>query len=159
MIVECINCNKKFNVDPKLIPENGRKIQCGSCNYNWFYKIKEPSATTLVLADTNTDSKMINENKSEMNNDLIPENITTKNDKVEKINNDLKSKSHVKIKNNITNKFFSYLLVFIISFVMLIILLDTLKIFLINMFPSLEIVLFSLFETIKDIKLFIIDLT
>ena len=31
MIIECINCNKKFNVDAELIPEEGRKIQCGSC--------------------------------------------------------------------------------------------------------------------------------
>ena len=53
----------------------------------------------------------------------------------------------------------SYLLVFLISFVALIILLDTLKSPLINVFPGLEIVLFNLFETLKDVKLFIIDLT
>ena len=56
------------------------------------------------------------------------------------------------------NKFFSYLIVFIISFVALIILLDTLKTPLINVFPGLEIILFNLFETLQDIKLFIIDL-
>ena len=55
-------------------------------------------------------------------------------------------------------KFFSYLIVLIISFVALIILLDTLKTPLINVFPGLEIILFNLFETLKDIKLFIIDL-
>ena len=38
------------------------------------------------------------------------------------------------------------------------ILLDTLKSPLIDIFPDLEFVLFSLFETLKDIKLFIIDL-
>ena len=56
------------------------------------------------------------------------------------------------------SKFFSYLIVFIISFVALIILLDTLKTPLINVFPGLEIILFNLFETLQDIKLFIIDL-
>ena len=56
------------------------------------------------------------------------------------------------------SKFFSYLLVFIISFVALIVLLDTLKTPLINVFPGLEIILFNLFETLQDIKLFIIDL-
>ena len=56
------------------------------------------------------------------------------------------------------SKFFSYLMVFIISIVALIILLDTLKTPLINVFPGLEIVLFNLFETLQDIKLFIIDL-
>ena len=60
---------------------------------------------------------------------------------------------------NKSNKFFSYLIVFIISFVALIIFLDTLKTPLINVFPGLEIILFNLFETLKDIKLFIIDLT
>ena len=56
------------------------------------------------------------------------------------------------------SKFFSYLIVFIISFVALIILLDTLKTPLITVFPGLEIILFNLFETLQDIKLFIIDL-
>ena len=56
------------------------------------------------------------------------------------------------------SKFFSYLIVFIITFVALIILLDTLKTPLINVFPELEIILFNLFETLQDLKLFIIDL-
>ena len=38
MIIICINCNKKFNVDQKLIPDNGRQIQCGSCNHTWHFK-------------------------------------------------------------------------------------------------------------------------
>ena len=56
------------------------------------------------------------------------------------------------------SKFFSYLVVFVISLIALLILLDTLKTPLINIFPSLEVNLFNLFETLKDIKLFIIDL-
>jgi len=56
------------------------------------------------------------------------------------------------------SKLFSYLIVFFISFVALIILVDTLKTPLINVFPGLEVILFNLFETLKDIKLFIIDL-
>jgi len=55
-------------------------------------------------------------------------------------------------------KFFSYLIIFIITFVALIILLDTLKSPLINVFPGLEIILLNLFETLQDVKLFIIDL-
>ena len=57
------------------------------------------------------------------------------------------------------SKFFSYLLVLIISLGALIILLDTLKTPLINVFPGLEVLLFNLYETLKDIKLFIIDLS
>ena len=40
MIIECINCNKVFEVNSELIPENGRTIQCGSCNHVWFYNPK-----------------------------------------------------------------------------------------------------------------------
>jgi hypothetical protein len=43
--------------------------------------------------------------------------------------------------------------------VALIILVDTFKTPLINVFPDLEIILLNLFEILKDIKLFIIDLS
>ena len=46
MIIECINCHKKFKVDSKLIPENGRQIQCGSCNHIWHFKYEKPIVTT-----------------------------------------------------------------------------------------------------------------
>ena len=55
-------------------------------------------------------------------------------------------------------KFFSYILVSIISFVALIILIDTFKSVLYVVFPGLELIIFSLFETLKDIQLFIKDL-
>ena len=38
MIIECINCQKKFSVDSELIPSEGRTIQCGSCEHIWFFK-------------------------------------------------------------------------------------------------------------------------
>ena len=69
-----------------------------------------------------------------------------------------RGKSEV-IKKTQSGKFFSYLIVFIISLGALIILLDTLKTPLINIFPGLEVLLFNLYETLKDIKLFIIDLS
>ena len=69
-----------------------------------------------------------------------------------------KNTATLKKTENKGSKFFSYLIVFIISFVALIIFLDTLKTPLINVFPGLEIILFNLFETLQDIKLFIIDL-
>ena len=37
MIIQCINCNKKFSVNSELIPNKGRTIQCGSCNHIWFF--------------------------------------------------------------------------------------------------------------------------
>ena len=68
-----------------------------------------------------------------------------------------KSISENKEKNT-GSKFFSYLVVFIISSIALIVLVDTFKTPLISVFPGLEIILFSLFETLHDIKLFIIYL-
>jgi len=60
--------------------------------------------------------------------------------------------------DNISGKIFSYLVVSVISFVALIILLDTFKTPLIKVFPGLNDILSNLFEILKDIKLFIIDL-
>ena len=50
--------------------------------------------------------------------------------------------------------FLSYLIVAIISFIALIIILDTFKTQLINVFPGIELILFNLFESLKDIFLF-----
>ena len=55
-------------------------------------------------------------------------------------------------------KLLSYILVVIISLIALILILDTFKIQIYNFFPRLEIFLFSLYETLKDIQLFIKDL-
>ena len=40
MIIECPKCNKKFQIDQNLIPNNGRTLQCGSCDHNWFFKFE-----------------------------------------------------------------------------------------------------------------------
>ncbi len=84
----------------------------------------------------------------------------TKNDQI-KFSNKAKVDLKIDTKNTYskTSNFFSYLIVVIISFIALIILIDTIKSPLINIFPGLEIILFNLFETLKDLRLFIIDLT
>ena len=38
MQIICENCNKQFNVEQRLIPDDGRYLQCGSCNYKWYFK-------------------------------------------------------------------------------------------------------------------------
>ena len=164
MIITCPNCNKQFKIDNSLIPDEGRDLQCGSCNHIWFYNIQEKNNEILEL-------------KQEIISEEIESKVENKDDKIEEkqqpeeiikteINNKKKEKNSEKQKKSTTlkktenkgSKFFSYLIVFIISFVALIILLDTLKTPLINVFPGLEIILFNLFETLQDIKLFIIDL-
>jgi predicted Zn finger-like uncharacterized protein len=50
MIIDCIKCTKKFEVNASLIPDNGRTIQCGSCNHVWFYKPKLSNLKMKYLA-------------------------------------------------------------------------------------------------------------
>ena len=161
MIITCPNCNKKFKIDNSLIPDEGRDLQCGSCNHVWLYKIEEENSKILKLKEE-IDINDI-ETKVDKNNEEIVENKNPISKIETELNNQKKEKNiekqkETKISKNTGNKFFSYLIVFIISFVALIILLDTLKNPLINVFPGLEIILFNLFETLQDIKLFIIDL-
>ena len=35
MIIECQNCNKKFDIKDTLIPSKGRLVQCGFCHSKW----------------------------------------------------------------------------------------------------------------------------
>ena len=158
MIISCSNCNKQFKINPSLIPDNGRDVKCGSCDHVWFYKIEDNKTEPLPLSDNFTDKKIEDEIE-----DKIVENTNKPNDV--SILKGVDDKIHEKqipvknkIKKNTSGKFFSYLVVSIISFAALIILIDTLKVPLINVFPGLEIILFNLFEILKDIKLFIIDL-
>ena len=164
MIITCPNCNKKFKIDNSLIPDEGRDLQCGSCNHVWLYKIEEENSKILKLKEEININDI--ETKVDKNNEEIIENKnplikikTDINNKKKEINLEKQNETKVsKNTENTGNKFLSYLIVFIISFVALIILLDTLKTPLINVIPGLEIILFNLFETLQDIKLFIIDL-
>ena len=162
MIITCPCEKKQFKIDSSLIPQEGRELQCGSCERVWFYKPKNESEAPLTLNENISENKIepaieTNDKNLEFSKNLQKEKLiepTIKNKKANEIPNNVK-----KLENeNKRSKFFSYLIVFIISIVALIILLDTLKTPLINVFPGLEIILFNLFETLQDIKLFIIDL-
>ena len=162
MIITCPNCNKQFKIDSSLIPQEGRELQCGSCERVWFYKPKNESEAPLTLNENISENKIepaieTNDKNLEFSKNLQKEKIIEP-EKKNKTSKEIPNKVKKLENENKGSKFFSYLIVFIISIVALIILLDTLKTPLINVFPSLEIVLFNLFETLKDIKLFIIDL-
>ena len=163
MIIECPCKKKKFNIDINLIPAEGRNLQCGSCDRVWFYKKEDPIPETLeinqdIAIQENEYSVKLNDNKSK---DQIIKQSVEKNKKAKSelsTTKETESKSEA-FKKTQSSKFFSYLIVFIISLGALIVLLDTLKTPLINIFPGLEVLLFNLYETLKDIKLFIIDLS
>ena len=145
MIIVCPSCQKRFEIDQNLIPKEGRLLQCGFCNEKWFFKEnkKEEYETELKIKkekDTSANNNDVNMEETEINFDDNTDNI-------------------IKVKNNFSfSIFLSYILVSIISFVALIIFIDTFKSPLYGIFPNLELILFNLFETLKDIKLFIKDL-
>ena len=155
MIITCPCEKKQFKIDSSLIPNEGRELQCGLCEKVWFYKPQNESEAPLTL--NNNISTNINEH-----NQVIKKNLEiSKTLQQEKIIEAEIEKENLKTAEKLEgkkSKLFSYLIVFIISFVALIILVDTLKTPLINVFPGLEVILFNLFETLQDIKLFIIDL-
>ena len=164
MIINCPNCNKRFKINTSLIPVEGRDLKCGSCDHVWFYKIEDKNLEPLSLKEdiiNNEDKPEIVDKKIERTNEVKKSSSHSKIDTKDKKDLDKIADKQIPSKNktkNTNSKFFSYIFVFIISFVALIILIDTLKTPLINIFPGLENILFSLFEMLKDIKLFIIDL-
>ena len=142
MQITCDNCAKSFNLDETLISKEGRFLQCGSCNHKWFFKPqkdkkkiihKEIKKDDIIIEKPESNKKKINESK---NNNL---NKTLKKNK-KKIN------------------LFNLLLVFVISIIAIILILDTFKYNLITIFPSVDYILENLYESIKDVILFTKDL-
>tara|TARA_B100001564_G_scaffold48693_1_gene35813 strand:+ start:78 stop:527 length:450 start_codon:yes stop_codon:yes gene_type:complete len=147
MIITCPSCNKKFEVDASLIPMEGKLLQCGACSHKWFFK-KE------------TKKKIINDAKKSV--DKIPE-ISDKNipDNTEDLIAEAETAISKTTKKQIKNKkinILSFLIVLIISFVALIILADTFKNSIKLLIPGFDLILNSLYETLKDVILFIKDL-
>ena len=145
MIITCPACQKKFKLDNNLLPENGRNLQCGSCDYKWFFKENDKEEIVEKPLEINlTKDEVVDEIKDNLETTL-PQN-TQENQIVD----DGLNISLLKI--------FNYFIVLIITIIAAIIFLDTFKNNLSSVFPNLELFLYNLFETIKDINLFIKDL-
>ena len=152
MIISCPSCKKSFQIDSSLIPIEGRNLKCGSCGHVWFFKNEEKNLElkTEIIPNVKIESdkkiqKKINVNKKNLRDGII--------------NN--KDKALIKYeegsKITLTN-LLGYIVVSILSFIALIILLDTFQIQLSSIFPNLELFLYNLYETMKDMSLFIKDL-
>ena len=170
MIITCNNCKKKFNIDSSLIPDNGRLLQCSSCEHKWFFK-KEALENTVSPIDevisidsvnifdqdsslTDVEESALDTPKDEVEVDLEKE---TK-DKIE-INIDENPQVNTKPKKQKNFKILNIFIVIIISSVAFIIILDTFKYPIGKIVPNIEFILYNLYESIKDISLFIRDLT
>jgi len=162
MIISCPNCNKKFNIDQKLIPEKGRLLLCSSCNHKWHYTLKKTSNEIKLNEEIQNQGNVNKTFKAILNEDSSNNKETTKNDK-KKI--DQKNiKKEINIKNiKINNKFnfislFKNLIIIIITFFALILILDTFKMNLSNYVPFLVPLLDGLYESVINLSSFLKDL-
>tara|TARA_Y100000996_G_C22175406_1_gene500445 strand:+ start:89 stop:580 length:492 start_codon:yes stop_codon:yes gene_type:complete len=162
MIIECINCNKKFEVNSELIPPEGRTIQCGSCNFTWFFDKKNTLKPEPVLEQDDKISPIsFKKNDTIKHEKKLSKKDSSNIEKIKDKKTNIKGSELIKYKSKSSfslGGFLSYILVALISFIGLVVFIDTFKSQLYVYFPRLEILLFSLYETLKDIQLFIKDL-
>ena len=153
MIITCENCSKKFSIQDNLIPDEGRQLQCGSCNHKWFFKKNNKT----IKLENETFQNQPEDNSSGVS-DNVQKKIKKKTEKIIDIENE-KSENFNKLKKTKKNpKIIKNSLVFVISLISIIVLLDTFKIQLNNYLPGLDSILNNLYESLKDLLLFFKDL-
>ena len=148
MIISCDQCHKKFEIDSNVIPKDGRLLECGSCNHKWFYKQVIEDKTQEIIIEPQL------KNIEEENIDPIQTNISPINEL------DTSSEKKKIVENKKIKKIgvLNIIIVFIISFVALIILVETFKKPISIYIPNIEFILNSFHEILRDIILFFKDL-
>ena len=170
MIITCNNCNKKFDIDTSLIPNKGRTLQCASCDHKWFFKKKvlentvspideDISIDSVNIFDQNNPSINKEESVSDVPKDEIEVDIEEEIKEKIEINIDESPQVKTKPKKQKNFKILNIFIVAIISSVAFIIIVDTFKYPIGKIVPNIEFILYNLYESIKDILLFIRDLT
>jgi predicted Zn finger-like uncharacterized protein len=152
MIITCTNCNKKFEIDSSLIPENGRLLQCGSCNHKWHYvkEIVEDIPVKLEKKEIVIENKLQNYD----DNEYIKDETQDKSLNTKIIQEDV----FIDYSKQKSISFLNIILVFLITFVALLIIIDTFQSQLIKLIPEIEFILYNFYETINDVTLFLKDL-
>ena len=170
MIISCNNCEKKFDIDSILIPEKGRLLQCNSCNHTWFFKNETINEVTRKDESNKSNEKIIkplinieplNVEKTEsieLLDEKIKDNYVTSEISIKKVNKVVEPLEYYKSKDKKKYNILNYVIVFIVSFIAVIIVLDTFQGPISNIFPNIEFLLYNLYETIYDIVLFFKDL-
>ena len=146
MIISCNNCDKKFEINSELIPEKGRLLECSSCNSQWFFK--KPIEKKVLISkksDPLGENVLLKDLQSEVDTVKIKDNLEEK----------IEISAHKKRSIGILN----LILVFIISGIAFIILIDTFKTPISIYIPNIEFILYNLYESLLDIMLFFKDLS
>ena len=149
MIIDCPCGKKKFSVKDELIPAKGRLLQCGTCDREWFYSknISTINETNVEIPDEEIAQEsfgIIEDKYDDDDDDVFEEDKTVELEK---------PKTSKKQKTKQVN-FFKLLLVFIISFVAFILIVDTFLVQISEYFPFAEKYLDNLYQSIIDISLF-----
>ena len=155
MIITCPCGDKKFNVDASLIPQEGRTLQCGFCDRKWFFK-SENTKEEIKVFEKKVPTPVIEDNKNLSEN--IKEDITDQENHDRESVNSSKEELGKKVSKKNDANYFKILIVIIISFIALILILETFKVQLSIIIPNIQIILDNLYQSLNDMKLFILDL-
>ena len=173
MIIQCENCNKKFEIQDNLIPDKGRLLECGSCAHQWHYTpitkleltdeapIKDEPADEAPIKDEPANEILF---KDEPVEELIVKKNIKKSKIIKKIYKNDTDNVIDQTNENVTTKkknisFINFILVGIISFVEIVILVDTFQNQIANVIPNINVYINELHEILRDIFLFIVDLS
>ena len=159
MIISCPECNKRFNIDQNLIPEDGRLLQCSNCMHKWHFIIEkkekiieQPIKSEEIITESKNQEKKINPSQ-----EFIPIEDETVEKKLKK-EQKVKKKEQKRKKKDKPIKLLNMIIVIIISVAALIIIIDTFRIELSKYMPFLNPMLDSFYAIIADINSFIKDL-
>ena len=156
MIITCENCNKRFEVNDNLIPEEGRLLQCSSCDHKWFFK------KTEKLIEKKEPKKIIKEDDNKILSETIEEKIIEKEEITSTATNEeylyKNDDEEPQVNKNKIKKFLNIFIVIIITLVAIIIIIETFKHQISLIYPDIETLLSNLYESLKDINLFLRDL-
>ena len=148
MIIVCPSCSKNFNVRDDQIPDKGRLLQCSNCKHEWFYTKNTIPVGNDIDEISNDDltqeSFGILDEEEDRSDEVIIEEKTV----------ELEKPRNIKKKKTSKVNFFKLLLVFIISFVAFILIVDTFIVQISEYVPFAEKYLDNLYQSLIDISLF-----
>ena len=174
MIIQCTSCEKKFNVPDAAITTAGRLVQCSSCGNKWTqYPIKvKPSISRPIKVPVKKTEKIKPKKKkgpvpyskeymqqkwgSSLKSYAVEKGLTKKTNKIIKPKKIQKEKP-VKVIEKPGFGFFNYIIVTSILIVAIVGTLDLTKTMIISKFPFLNPYIEHFFETINNLKIFILD--
>ena len=158
MIISCPNCNKNFNIDQSLIPDQGRLLQCSNCMHKWNYIIKKTEDIVekkLKFDGTSLDGKI---KKTKINSPIqVKKSEKNLSKQQEFINKSKKVKQRQKKKDKPIS-LLNMIVILVISMAAIITILETFRIEFSKYLPFLYIMLNSFYVVIADINSFIKDL-